>query len=76
MPLHPAVCLDDLSRIRRSGQNLRNESVRVQGDRRDELLQRLRGLLHGRWRLLLVGLARWTGRFGLRSESRKKTTKK
>src|SRR5713226_4447911 len=76
MTLHPAVRLDNLGWIGRSGENLRNEGVWVQGDRGDELLQLLRGLLHGwRWRLL-VGLARRTERLGLRREPHKRTTKK
>ena len=76
MALHPAVGLDNLGGIGGSGENLRNEGVRVQGDRRDELLQLLRGMLHGRRRRLLIGLARRTERFGLRCESHKRTTKK
>jgi len=76
MALHPAVRLDNLSRIGGSGENLRNECVRVQGDRRDKLLQLLRRMLQERrWRLF-VGLARRTERFGLRRESHKKTAKK
>src|SRR5258708_34630659 len=76
MTLHPAVRLDDLSRIGGSSENLRNERVRVQGDRRDELLQLLRGLFRGcRW-LLFVGLACRSERLGLSSESHERTTEK
>src|SRR6266481_2978383 len=48
MTLHPALRLDNLSWIRGSGENLRNERVRVQGDRRDKLLQFLGGRFRGR----------------------------
>src|SRR6266850_15901 len=76
MALHPAVRLDNLRRIGGSGENLRNEGVRVQRDRRDQLLQLLRGMFDGRrWRLV-VGLARGTERLGLRSESHKQTAEK
>src|SRR5216683_731217 len=76
MALHPPVCLDNLGGLGGSGENLRNEGVRVQGDRRDKLLQLLRGMLDGRRLLMFVGLARRTERLGLRTESHKKTAKK
>jgi hypothetical protein len=75
MALHPPVRLDNFLGLGGSGENLRNQGVRVQGDRRDELLQLLSGMLDGRL-LLFVRLARRTERCGLRSESRKKTAKK
>src|SRR6267143_5820976 len=48
MTLHPALRLDNLSWIRGSGENLGNERVRVQGDRRHELSQFLGGRFRGR----------------------------
>src|SRR6266849_3080169 len=76
MTLNPTVRLDNLRGIGGGGENLRNEGVRVQGDRRDELLQLLRGMLHGRRWLLFVGLASRSERFGLRGESHKRRTEK
>src|SRR6267142_6361019 len=75
MTLHPALRLDNLSWIRGSGENLRNERVRVQGDRRDKLLQFLRGLFRRR-SLRLAGLARRTVGAGLRCELHKQTAEK
>src|SRR4029077_14088219 len=56
--LYPAVRLDNFSWISGSSEDLCNERVRVQGDRRDELLQLLRGLLRGWSRQRIVGLTR------------------
>src|SRR5467141_2982919 len=50
MTLHPAVRLDNLCWIRGSSENLRNQGVRVQRDGRDQLLQLLGRVLHGRSR--------------------------
>ena len=50
MTLHPAVRLANLGGIRGSSENLHNECVRVQSDRRNELLELLRGMLRGRGR--------------------------
>ncbi len=75
MTLHPAVRLDNLRRISGRREYLRDEGIRVQGDRRDQLLDLLRRELRGRcWCLCLhVGLARGTVVVGLRSELHKHT---
>src|SRR5712672_2413390 len=57
MPLHPAICLDDLRWIRRSRKNLSNKRIRIQRNRRHQLLQLFRRRFAGRSRRLLVGLA-------------------
>ncbi len=46
--LHPAVGFDDLGRVRGSREDLRNQSVRIQGDGRHQLLQLLGRLLEDR----------------------------
>ena len=74
--LHPAVCLDDLRWIRGRGQNLRHHRVGIQSDRRDELLQLLRGTMHGRSRLLLIGLACGAVHVSLCGEPDKQTADK
>ncbi len=76
MTFNPAFCLDNLSRICRGGQDLRNQRVWVQSDWGNQLLQLL-GRMLGSWRrLLFVGLACRTESLGLRSESHKKTAQK
>src|SRR3989442_14058684 len=51
MLLYPPVCFDNLVRISGGCENLSNQSIRIQCDRRDELLQLCRRLLRGlnRW---------------------------
>lgn len=66
MTLHPAVRLNNLGRISRRCENLRNQGVGIQGDRRDQLLDLLGRELRGRCWCLLVGLAGGTVRAGLR----------
>src|SRR5712664_4920435 len=61
MGLHPAIRLDNLGWIGGSGENLRNEGVRVQGDRRHELLQFLWGLSRRLGCGLRSGLIRLSG---------------
>ena len=39
MRLHPSVGLNDLLGKRGAGQNLRDQRIRIEGDRRDQLLQ-------------------------------------
>src|SRR5580704_1443615 len=75
MTLHPAVCLDNLGRIRGRRENLGNQGVGVQGDRRDQLLDLLGSELRGRcWRWsLVVGLTAETVGVGLRGELYKQT---
>src|SRR5690348_12196083 len=46
--LHPALRLDNLSRIRRGSHDLRNQSVWVQSDWRNQLLQLLRSVSRNR----------------------------
>src|SRR5882762_686783 len=57
MPLHPPIRLNDLRWIRRSRKNLSNERIRIQRNRRHQLLQLFRRRLAGRSRCRLVGLA-------------------
>src|SRR5229473_2076284 len=65
MPLHPAIRLDNLGWIRRSRKNLSYQRVRVQRNRRHQLLQFFGRRVAGRSRRLFVGLVLRT--VGLRS---------
>ena len=47
MLLQPAIGFHDFGRIGRGGEDLRDQRVRVQGDRRDELVQLFRRRLRG-----------------------------
>ena len=42
MRLHPTVCLHDVGRISRGGENLRNELIRIQRNRRNQLVELIR----------------------------------
>ncbi len=52
---HPLMCLNDLQRIRAGGQHLAEQRVRVQRDRRDQVIQLVR---RQKWRSLLCILGR------------------
>ena len=58
MLLQPAVRFHNLIGIGSRREDLRNQRVRIQRDRRDELLQLSRGLWRGLNRWLCAGLVR------------------
>src|SRR6266404_4566573 len=73
MPLHPPIRLNDLRWIRRSRKNLSNERIRIQRNRRHQLLQLFRRRFAGRSRRLFVGLVLRTVGFRRRRKLHQQT---